>query len=138
MATDPSSPPTFSWNAGGWFGSQVGCTLWLLILGFVLLAKDPPSGWLCLTGFVLLNAWGLYLWRCRERLSPYAGFQRFLAVASMIIALVVVVANNRGVSAPPNPGSLVSTYLPYWVIGLAPALMFLFFLRQRHSHRSQV
>jgi hypothetical protein len=69
--------------------------------------------------FPLLNAWGLYLWQSRERLSAYGGLQRFLGVTSVVIALVVCVVNSRGLSAPPSPGALVSTYLPYWVIAAA-------------------
>ena len=121
----------FSWNAGGWFGSQLGCTMWLLILGFLLLSKDFLSAGVCVGGFVILNAWGLYLWRCREQLKAYAGFQRFLAAASLIFALVVAVVNGRGVSELPAPGALVSTYLPYWVIVFAPGLKLLCFWRER-------
>jgi len=138
MATDENASMTaFSWNAGGWFGSQLGCTLWLLILGFVLLSKDSIAAVVCLAGFVALNAWGLSFWRRREHLSAYAGLQRFLLAASLIIALVVVVLNGRGVSQPPTPGALVSTYLPYWGIAVGPALMLLFFLRERQVKRSQ-
>jgi hypothetical protein len=136
MATDGLRTPTaFSWNAGGWFGSQLGCTLWLLILGVVLLSKDSLAAWLCVGGFVLLNAWGLYLWRSREKLTSYAGMQRFLLATSVIIAMVVVVVNGRGVSEPPAPGALVSTYLPYWAIAVAPGLMLLFYWRERQVKR---
>jgi hypothetical protein len=138
MATDGQSTPTaFSWNAGGWFGSQVGCTAWLLILGVVLLSKDWLAAWVCVGGFVVLNAWGLYLWRSREHLTAYAGLQRFLLATSVIIALVVVAVNGRGVSEAPAPGALVSTYLPYWTIAVAPALMLLFFWQERQVKRSR-
>lgn len=136
MAADTSpAPSTFSWNAGGWFGSQVGCTLWLLILGVVLLSKDSFVAWGCVGGFVVLNAWGLYLWRRRDKLKAYAGLQRFLLATSVIIALVVVVANRRGVSEPPTSGALVSTYLPHWVIAIAPGLMAMFSLLERQVKR---
>ena len=136
MATDGRSAVTaFSWNAGGWFGSQVGCTLWLLILGAVLLSKDSLAAWLCVGGFMVLNAWGLYLWRGREKLTAYVGMQRFLCATSLIIALVVAVVNGRGVSEPPAPGALVSTYLPYWAIAVAPGLMLLFYWRERQVKR---
>jgi len=138
MATDENASNTaFFWNAGGWFGSQLGCTLWLLILGFVLLSRDSLAGVLCLTSFVALNAWGLFLWRRREHLSAYAGLQRFLLAVSLVIALVVVVLNGRGVPEPPVPGNLVSTYLPYWCIAVAPTLMLFFFLRERKVKRGQ-
>jgi hypothetical protein len=127
----------FSWNAGGWFGSQLGCTLWLPILGFVLHSKDSFVAWVCVASFVVLNAWGMYLWRCREQLSAYAGLQRFLLAASVVIGLVVVVVNSRGVSESPAPGALVSTYLPYWVIAAAPVLMLVFFFREQAARRSQ-
>jgi len=84
-----------------------------------------------------LNAWGLYLWRGREKLTAYVGMQRFLCATSLIIALVVAVVNGRGVSEPPAPGALVSTYLPYWAIAVAPGLMLLFFWRERQAKRSQ-
>jgi hypothetical protein len=132
MTTDGNTPRSaFSWNAGGWFGAQIGCTLWLLILGLVIVPKDSLAAGACVGGFVVLNAWGLYLWRRREQLPAYAGLQRFLAAASVVIAFVVVVVNGRGASEPPIPGAVVSTFLPYWLIVLAPGLMLLFFWRDR-------
>lgn len=131
------TPSAFSWNAGGWIGAQLGCTLWLLILGFALLRNDAVVGWICIASFVLLNAWGSYLWQSRARLSAYAGLQRFLLAASVITALVVGVVNNRGLSELSTPGAFVSTYLPYWAIAAGPALMLLFFLRERSVRRGQ-
>ncbi len=128
---------SFAWNAGGWFGSQAGCTLWLLILGLLVFQKDAVSGGVCLASFALLNAWGLYLWRRRGRLSAYAGLQRFLFAASVLIAVVVYVLNARGVAEPPAPGAFVSTSLPYWVVAMAPALMLVFFLREHSARRGR-
>ena len=34
----------FQWNRGGWFGAQLGTTLWLVILGVLLLAQARPPG----------------------------------------------------------------------------------------------
>ena len=132
-----SAPTSFAWNAGGWLGGQFGCTLWLLILGLVLLGKDPVSAVVCLASFGVLNLWGLFLWRRRERLRAYAGLQWFLLAASVIIAVVTWVMHTRGVAEQPTRGALVSTYLPYWVIGAAPALMLLFFLMERMSRRGR-
>jgi hypothetical protein len=136
MATDANRAQTaFHWNAGGWFGSQLGCTLWLLILGLVLLSKDLLAAWACVAGFVMLNAWGLYLWRGRGQLIAYVAIQRFLLAASVIMAAVVAVVNIRGLSEPPTSGALVSTYLPYWVIAVAPGLMLAFFSIERNMKR---
>jgi hypothetical protein len=136
-SSENGTPSAFAWNAGGWFGTQFGSTLWLLILAFVLFRRDAFAGWTCIASFFVLNAWGFYLWRRRERLSAYGGLQRFLTAASVIIAVVVWVVNSRGLSESPTPGAMVSTYLPYWVIAAAPALMVLFFLRERKVRRDQ-
>jgi hypothetical protein len=138
MAIDPSGVPTaFSWNFGGWFGSQLGSTLWLLLLGVVLLSQDSLVAWLCIVGFVFLNVWGLYLWRSRAHLTTYAGLQRFFSAASLTTALVVVMVNSRGLSTPPPPGTVISTHLPYWVIAVFPGVMMFFFLLERQGRRSK-
>lgn len=133
MPTQPRSP--FTWNAGGWFGSQVGSTLWLVILGFVLWSRDALTAYGCFGGFFVLNAWGCYLWRKRERLSVYAGLQLFLLLASVAFAVVVVLVNVRGLSER-APGALVSTHLPYGIIAAPPLLMLMFFFRERQAKRA--
>jgi hypothetical protein len=131
------NPPAsaFVWNRGGWFGPQVGSTLWLLILGCVLLARDRPAAWICLSAGAALNGLGLLLWRDRGRRSAYASLQVFFGAATLVIALAVAAVNLRGVSEPPPPGALVSTYVPYWAMLLAPGLMLAFYLRERAQRR---
>ncbi len=131
---DPSErSPAFVWSAGAWFGSQIGSTTWMLILGFLLLGRDRLVGALCVTSFLALNTWGIVLWRRRSRLSAYSGFQRLLAAVAVITAIVVVSVNVRGLSQPSAPGELVSTYLPYGAIGIVPAMMLVFAWRERAS-----
>lgn len=49
------NPSAFSWNAGGWFGSQFGSTLWLLVVGVLSLFSDLSTIGVYITGFVLVN-----------------------------------------------------------------------------------
>ncbi|OGO71935.1 MAG: hypothetical protein A2Z37_03000 [Chloroflexi bacterium RBG_19FT_COMBO_62_14] len=138
MTTESNKPRSaFTWNVGGWFGSQIGGTLWLLILGLLLLSIDSLTAWVSLGSYGVLNAWGLYLWGARRRISAYAAIQFFLSAASVFIALVVSVANSRGLSQPPAPGVLVSTSLPWGVIAVAPGLMVWFFLMELRASRTQ-
>jgi len=121
--SEPGRSSAFTWNAGGWFGAQLGSTLWMLILGGLLLARDPATGLLCLAGGLGLNGLGLGLWLARRRLRPYLGIQAFLLGTSLVVAVLVLVVNARGLSRPPEAGALVATYLPWWVITLPPGLM---------------
>ena len=56
----------FQWNAGSWFGPQLGGTLWLLLLGLVLFPKDALAAAVALACFAGANVVGLSLWRRRQ------------------------------------------------------------------------
>jgi hypothetical protein len=130
-----SAASPFAWNAGGWFGAQLGSSLWMFILGLVLLRTDPVAASVDLACFVLLNAWGLHLWRSRDRVSAYAGSQRFLIGATVLITLIALVSNARGISAPQAPGAWDPMRVPYWAIALGPILMLQFWLQERAFRR---
>lgn len=125
----------FSWNLGGWLGAQLGGSLWMLILGVVLLWREPVSGAVCLAAFAALNLWGVYLWKSRGKLTAYAGIQRLLMGVCATYLLVVWVVNASGASQPPSPGEWVSTRLPYGLVALGPALMLFFHIMERAARK---
>jgi hypothetical protein len=96
----------FAWNGGGWFGAQFGSTLWLLILGIVLLRKDSLPAWLCLARFLVFERVGLVSLAKPERLSAYAGCSAFSSWRPLVIAVVVVVVNTCGLSRATDSGSV--------------------------------
>jgi len=55
------------WNAGGWFGGQLGGTVWLLLLGILLLGIDVIAALGVLLCFAGANAIGTWLWSRRRR-----------------------------------------------------------------------
>jgi len=114
----PMSP--FGWNAGGWFGAQLGSTLWLLILGIVEIRVDLAAGTVVLLCFALANLWGLALWRRRRRLSAYSGLQCMMVVLLVMFAAVVLISN----------ACVPSITLPYWAMAVPLPLMAFFWVRQ--------
>jgi hypothetical protein len=83
-------PGQFQWNTGGWFGSQLGCTAWMLV-GAAVIAPQAPlvaAWWACC--FVIANAVGTGLWWRRDRLSPYPAIQALLATVAVAGLLAVV------------------------------------------------
>ncbi|MBK7878088.1 MAG: hypothetical protein IPJ77_20710 [Planctomycetes bacterium] len=135
-APSPASRTAFRWNASAWFGTQVGSTLWMLPLALLLFPRDAAVAGAVLAGFLLLNGWGLVLWRAREHRTAHAGFQLFLAAAAVSFALVVFLVNARGLSTAPNGGELTSTWVPWWVLAVAPAMMLVFYARERAARRA--
>lgn len=91
--TEPvPGPGAFQWNRGGWFGGQLGSTVWLLV-GAAFIADQLPwvsVAWLVY--FALANSLGTWLWRHRERLRPYPAYQLLLLTVGIIglIALLTL------------------------------------------------
>ncbi len=76
-------PGYFQWSTGGWFGSQLGCTAWMLAGAtlFVMQAWDVTVIWLIC--FATANAIGTWLWSRRDRLRPYLALQLLLIVCGI-------------------------------------------------------
>lgn len=145
MATDDRhTRSAFAWNASAWLGTTLGSTMWLFLLGgLFLLRRDALPGGICIASFALLNAWGVYLWRSRRRLSAYAGLQRFFAALSVVVPFIFVVVSYFRVEDDPSSGALLSTFgldptcLPFWVIVIGPAAMLYCSLREEWARRGQ-
>jgi len=64
----------FQWNTGGWFGGQIGSTLWLFIVAYETLPKSASAAaWLAFCA-AAPNILGCLLWQKRDRLRPYPAF----------------------------------------------------------------
>lgn len=119
----------FQWNRGGWFGSQIGATLWLVLLGFVLLAQSRLIGGLFILLGLVANFAGLWLWRKRESLAPYPAIQILLATCGLC-ALISMLSLRA--SEIPQP----SVALPsLWFLLMYPGLMLVFHLQEGNARR---
>jgi predicted membrane-bound spermidine synthase len=126
----------FVWNGGSWLGALLGGSGWALVLGIVLLFEDAISAAVCLGGFVAWNAYGLSLWRRRDKLAAYAGLQRLLLALTAFSAIITVTVNARGISESHTPFGVVSTEMPYRAIALPLIFMLGFFFFQRVVKRT--
>ena|SRR5688572_27892961 len=83
MADSPTAMSA-DWNAGSWFGPQLGGTAWLFISAIILAPLAPLSS-LVLAGCGLFaNLVGLVLWSRRSRLDPYRALQ--ILVGAIVLA----------------------------------------------------
>ena len=114
-----------SWSAGAWFGSQIGSSLWMLILAGLLFGKDTLAASTVLGAFIGAQIWGLVLWSRRDRIEESSALQLFLAGFGQLVALVVIFVNGRH----------STDELPYWTIALVPLLMIVLRLFRRGSSR---
>jgi len=120
----------FQWSRGGWFGSQLGATLWPLILGVVVFTQLKSLGLLLIAFAVTPNLVGIALWRRRHVLAPYPAFQSLVAACGLAALLAVVSARAAGFS----PVSLGLP--PAWLLLMYPGLMLIVHLRERSARRA--
>jgi hypothetical protein len=92
MATDATRGS--SWNAGAWFGAQLGGTVWMLIASLFLAGQSLVLAALVAGLFVVPNLVGLGLWRSRQRRSIFTAFQ-VLLMALWPCAMVAIYAVDR-------------------------------------------
>ncbi len=109
------------WNTWGWFGGQLGSTVWLLVLGLVALAQGDVLGVVPIALCVLANIVGTLLWWARDRLAPFAALEVLLGTITLLSAVGVATILEGGLlgSSPDlPPGRWIYLYLLVF-----PALM---------------
>jgi hypothetical protein len=125
----------FQWNGGGWFGSQIGGTLWMLIIGFTMLGKLPAFAWMAIGLALGVNGLGFWLWSHRHRLAPYPCIQTLVATVALATLILLVVFDGTGHLADldtrfrSNPRGL------YLILLMFPVLMGMFHFQNRQGKR---
>ena len=77
------------WNKGGWIGSVIGCTTWMVLSGFAVIGRDPLLGSIALALVLSVLMLARALWQRRADVHPIRGLQ-LLCAASFIAALLGV------------------------------------------------
>ena len=124
----------FQWNAGGWFGAQVGSTIWLLLLGALVMPGRPGVGAAVVACGAIPNALGTALWLRRSELDPHLALQLLIGCMGVCAAAALVLLDVRG-SEPLASHLQPSPQRVYWILAMYPGLMAVFWLRQRAALR---
>jgi hypothetical protein len=121
----------FQWNRGGCFGSQVGASLWLVLLGCLIMAQGRMVGAAVLLFGLVPNLVGVALWRNRHRLSPYPALQLLVATAgiSALVSLLILWGSDGPVHSLKLPSSL-------WFLLVYPGVMLAFHLQERAARKA--
>ncbi|MBW2232959.1 MAG: hypothetical protein JRH17_21440 [Deltaproteobacteria bacterium] len=118
----------FQWNRGGWFGSQLGATLWLVLLGALLLAQSKAVGGLVVLFGLVPNLIGLALWRRRHSLSPYPAVQGLIATCGLSALLAMLCIRTVGLGPSVDPPTV-------WLLLIYPGLMLVFHFQEQSARR---
>jgi hypothetical protein len=120
----------FQWNAGGWFGGQVGSTVWLFILAGETFQKSPHAAmWLTFCA-AAPNVLGCLLWTRRDRLAPHPTLQFLIAGIGLFSILALFIADYFHVLPIIDSRFMTSPRQGYWVMLIFPLLMAQFALME--------
>ena len=117
------------WNTGGWFGSQIGGSCWILVAAILSASRDVAMGLVLLTIFLIPNVVGYVLWR-RRTLSCYAAIQWLIALTGVSGVLAIYVLDRGRMWYEIQIGGSISAAAAYGVLVLATAgLMSMLYFR---------
>lgn len=122
----------FQWNAGAWFGSQLGGSAWMLVGSATMTPGSPILAGAWLACFATANGVGLWLWRRRDRVRPYPAIQALLLTLGVCgvaawLALWALGTGARAAVGSPRQG--------IFAMGIVPLLMAWFALMEHHGRR---
>lgn len=97
-------PGMYQWSAGGWFGSQVGCTAWMLAGATLASFQSARVALAWLACFSVANAVSTWLWTRRDRIRAVRALQLQLVVcgACGLLAFVAFDVCGQGVRLDVN------------------------------------
>lgn len=129
---ETTGPGYFRWNPGGWFGSQVGCTAWLVVGAAVLAPRTQAVAGVWVGCRALANAAGVWLWRRRDSIRPYAVLQ-WLILTCGVSGLVAFLSLDT--LRPDVAAALDWPRYGYRVLLIFPAIMGRFAFLEYSSRR---
>ena len=128
-------PAGLVWNAGGWFGAQLGGSCWIAICAGLLGGHDAAVAMAVLAVFATANVGGAAMWLARQRLPAYRAMQALMVLLGAAGVLAVLVIERSGLwFVVQGRGGTVSAGQMYLLIPVVTlALMVLFRLLQRRA-----
>lgn len=105
------------WNAGGWFGGQLGGTAWILIAAILSMAHDVTTGLTLLLLFLIPNMVGLLLWYQRK-LTCYLSIQIVLALCGLFGLFAIYLLDRNHLWLKIQTGGAVSSEMGYFLLAV--------------------
>ncbi len=111
------------WKPGLIFGVQIVTTLWMLLLGVLLLGEDKITGLVLVGGCGLLNLVALGLWLTRSDRDAFGSMKQFLWITTPVYAAVCLTIYWRSSSGEWKSGPSISEGFPYWIVAVPPVMV---------------
>lgn len=128
----------FEWNAGGWFGSVLGGTLWMFLGAGALTAQGHAVAGTVWGACSMIGVGvGVALWKRREAVAPYRAIQTllwsFFALGVTAMASIDVSGAGAGADEALSGHGLFHGVAKYGFLLVFPILSVVFAAREKHA-----
>jgi len=130
-------PGRFQWNTGGWFGAQLGSTVWLILAATIQLPGYPKATVVALACFLVPNVFGLILFLNRHRVAPYPAIQWLICAIGVASIIFVVYLNRSDLVREIDPRLGYGQWGFYLLPALFGGVMALFHAMERNTVKSR-
>ena len=129
----------FKWNLGGWLGSQIGGSAWILLSAIFLYSLDSYLFIKLIIVFSLINILGLALWKSKEKISAYLAFQLLILLCGLFSLLTVFLINSSGFWEDPrlwktysgNVGAISAKNTYILIVSIVALVMSMFYFKNK-------
>ena len=127
----------FHWNAGGWWGSALGGSVWMLPTAFILFSKgDVVAAGVVSACFTAAVICGVVIWSQRDRFRALFGLQLILGIIGVLTTIVL--ASFQFLASPESLASLQWTPWAWLLLLMFPALIIHFYFIQRRTEKHMI
>ena len=111
---------------GGWVGSQLGGTAWILVSSAISFGHDILTGLILLLLFLAPNIAGLLLWRQRK-LSCYVSMQILFAFCGLFGLLAIYILDRNSLWLEIQKGGAISSAGGYFLLSAVVLIVMVYF-----------
>ena len=129
-------PKGFQWNLGGWFGSTLGSSVWMLVTPFFL--NWPASGVVAgVVATLFIWSYSSLAWGFRARYSAFAGIIGLLCVTVVANLGFLIFAHIQTLPLDTGTDAIATNYGFYYgsLLILVISMIFLFWTIENRSRK---
>jgi hypothetical protein len=128
-----STQGLMKWNAGAWYGTQIGATIWLLALSILFFPTVRPLAGIFLTCFLVPNIIGYLMWGWRRTLPAYPCYQVLILLIGLSGLVAFLAADFGGYMSLIEPRMGTPRFVYLSLLAFPAIMLFFHFLNFRHQ-----
>lgn len=124
-------------NVWGWFGTQIGFTLWILVCSVILLDHDSLISFVLFCLFIFVNVLGCFLYKTKRlnKLTSMCCSVSIYGISALVSVYVLEVSGNWSIVSNSSDIKPENLYSQITLLTLFLLVLFYFVFKQGDKQR---